>query len=59
MPNIVKFMPFKNSGVFCKAQFSAVLRLDSIGILRGIFKDHETIILNSPFNCKGEKNRNL
>lgn len=46
----------KNSGVFCKAQFSAVLRVDSIGILTGIFRGHESLILNSPFNYKGEKN---
>lgn len=45
-----------NSGVFCKAQFSAVLRLDSMGVLTGIFEGHESLLLNSPFNCKGEKN---
>lgn len=31
-------------------------RLDSIGILTGIFEDHGSLILNSPFNCKWEKN---
>lgn len=34
----------KNRGVFCKAQFSAALRLDSIGILIAIFKGYESII---------------
>ena len=41
MPNTVKSYATKNSEVFCKAQFSAVLRLDSIGILIRIFKGHE------------------
>lgn len=54
MPNTVKFMPLKT--VFYRAQSSAALRLDCIGILTGIFKGHESLMLNSPFNCKGEKN---
>lgn len=31
-------------------------RLDSIGILKGIFEGHGSLVLNSSFNCKREKN---
>lgn len=46
----------KNSGMFCKAQRSTALRLDSIRILTRIYEGYESLMLNSPFNCKGEKN---